>query len=48
MHWQGLWSENQTFDREVDCDVDEIRRLLDDDVPDNTYDGTVSPEEEGS
>jgi ABC-type transport system substrate-binding protein len=37
--WQGLWSENQNFNHEVDCEVDEIRRLLDDDTSSLTEEG---------
>ena len=30
--WLEIWFVNQTFDREVECDIQEIRDLIDDDT----------------
>ena len=28
-NWLGIWFLDQTFDSEVNCDVEEIRQLID-------------------
>jgi len=44
--WQGLQSTDETFDEDTDCDIEEIRQLIDSDEPSNPSDNTTPMSEE--
>ena len=43
--WLGVWFVDLTFEEEVDCDILEIRQLIDGDTLNNTEYTTVKKDE---